>query len=104
MIDPSILEQRTEPRYVERVALQVEGKDVNGQLFVEVVLTENISRSGACIKLTRKVMIGQHLQIYTYDGHITKQAIVTSRWAVPDNGHWLVGLSINRPSKIWPNC
>jgi hypothetical protein len=92
---------RTEPRHVKHLPLRVEGIDVEGLFFVEIVFTENVSSSGACIMLKRNVPVGERLQVFINNGQIQNQAIGYARWVKDENGRWRVGLKFAHIPKSW---
>lgn len=106
MIEPKRLnrdwsERRTENRYKERFPLRVQGRDREGKFFVEVVLTENVSCSGACITLNREVPIGERLHIFLKKGLLQSQATVKTCWIKEYRGKWCLGVKFERSPKQW---
>src|SRR5215212_7431853 len=96
----SIIE-RVEPRRSAHLPLRVQGTDARGQFFVEVVLTENVSNSGACVTLTQQVSVGERLHVFISNGSLQTQAIGHARWVNDENGRCRVGLKFERPPKAW---
>lgn len=103
MVEQSIANRRKEPRHHQQLPLRIQGEDNNGQIFVEVVLTQNISLSGVCVLLNRQVEIGQELQIFTCSSLIPRQATAKACWVRREKDLWMVGLYFERHSKIWKN-
>jgi hypothetical protein len=93
--------ERTEQRLSKHFPLRVQGTDIRGLFFVEIVLTENVSSSGICIKLNRNVPVGERLHVFISNGQIQNQAIGRARWVIGENGQWRVGLKFDRPPKVW---
>ena len=101
MKKPDWIMERTEPRLSKHFPLRVQGTDTRGLFFVEIVLTENVSNSGLCIKLNRNVLVGERLQVFISNGQIQNQAIGRAKWVVGENGHWRVGLKFDHRPKTW---
>jgi hypothetical protein len=101
MIEMQYTEKRSESRLSERHPLRVQGNDINGQFFVEITLTENVSSAGLCVVLDHEVATGTNLQIYFNIGSLQKQAYVTTCWVQSLSGRWRVGLQLSKPPKGW---
>src|SRR5437868_6142800 len=99
MTEPDELERRRETRHPERLPLRVQGTDVRGHFFVEVVLTENVSYSGACITINREVAVGDRLHVFISNGILQNQISGSTCWVSNENGRWRVGLKFERPPK-----
>jgi hypothetical protein len=103
MVEQSFANRRKEVRHPQQLPLRIQGQDSKGQIFVEVVLTQNISLSGACLLLNKEIKIGQELQIFSCNGLIPHQATAKVCWVKRENDFWMVGLHFERSTKIWKN-
>ncbi len=101
MIEINRIDRRKEARHCERLPLRVQGTDDEGRFFVEIVLTENISVSGACITLNRKVAVGARLHVFISNGMIQNQVIANICWINHQNESCRIGLKFERSLKAW---
>jgi hypothetical protein len=65
---------RNEPRAKLRLSLSIRGLDKNGQYFVEVIQTEDVSKHGLCFVLTkRELEINSIIEIVGFQGKFNAQ-------------------------------
>lgn len=101
MTEQDYLERRQEVRHPKQYPLRIQGIDSGGNFFVEIVLTENISLSGFCIRLSRELAVGQRLHVFTSTGQLQKQLSASVRWISGQNSKWAVGVKLERSGKAW---
>lgn len=92
-------QERQELRHDRRIPVMVQGTDNSNKFFAELVLTENVSHSGACLELESPVSPGQRLKIYFQNGQ--RQAIASVKWTREVNGRSRVGLKFEHKVKNW---
>lgn len=81
------------------VRLNVEGKDRDGQGFVDEVYTEDVSRRGVCIRLSRELGIGDLLTMSGLEGQFHVEGVVKYLHQAEDG--WRVGLQFLTTPKRW---
>ena len=96
--------RRKEPRHREQLPLKIQGFDFYGQFFVEIIITNNISLSGACVSLKHQIKAGQQLQLFTCGNLIPNQTTAKACWVQRQGESWIVGLHFERSNKFWKNA
>lgn len=81
------------------VKLSVEGKDRDGQTFIDEVYTEDVSRRGVCIRLNRYVGIGDLLKLSGLEGQFQVEGVV--KYTHASDNCWRVGVHFLTTPKRW---
>jgi hypothetical protein len=72
--------KRSDPRASLIIPVVIEGEDFSGNSFREETVTENVSRTGACIVVQRQLRLGTLINIIACQGKFQSQAIVKGIW------------------------
>lgn len=81
------------------VKLLIEGKDRFGQTFTDEVYTEDVSRRGVCLRLSRQVGIGDLLKLSGLEGQFQAEGVV--KYTHQSEGSWRVGIQFLATPKRW---
>ncbi|MFN7926741.1 MAG: PilZ domain-containing protein [Blastocatellia bacterium] len=81
------------------VKLMVEGKDRFGQVFTDEVYTEDVSRRGVCLRLSRQVGVGDLLKLSGLDGQFHVEGVV--KYTHQAENSWRVGIHFLTTPKRW---
>ncbi len=81
------------------VKLLIEGKDRFGQVFTDEVYTEDVSRRGVCLRLSRQVGIGDLLKLSGLEGQFHVEGVV--KYTHQADGGWRVGIQFLATPKRW---
>ena len=81
------------------VKLSVEGKDREGQSFVDEVYTEDVSRRGVCLQLNRHVSVGDLVRLMGLDGQFNVEGVV--KYTHQGENDWKVGVQFLNTPKRW---
>ncbi|MBS1812716.1 MAG: PilZ domain-containing protein [Acidobacteria bacterium] len=81
------------------VKLMIEGKDRFGQVFTDEVYTEDVSRRGVCLRLSRQVGVGDLLKLSGLEGQFQVEGVV--KYTHQSDGSWRVGLHFLTTPKRW---
>ena len=79
--------------------LVINGKDQGGQPFEEEVYTEDVSRRGVCLRLSREVGVGEVVRLTGLDGQFQTEGVVKYAHARDDQRQ--VGLQFLSTPKRW---
>jgi hypothetical protein len=94
-------ERRGETRIECEIPVVVHAPDERGGFFEEFTVVENYSHSGACIRLTRKVLPGSLLvlsaRFYPLEGTVK----VNTLWQEQSGGTHKVGVMFLHPEENW---
>lgn len=81
------------------VKLLIEGKDRFGQVFTDEVYTEDVSRRGVCLRLSRQVGIGDLLKLSGLEGQFHVEGVV--KYTHQADAGWRVGIQFLATPKRW---
>jgi len=81
------------------VKLTIEGKDQDGQSFSEEAYTEDVSRRGVCIRLSRALGVGEIIHLSGLEGQFQVEGVI--RYAHIKDGQWRVGVHFLSAPKRW---
>ena len=94
-------ERRRAARIPLRVPLMVEGIDLDGAVFREHAETENVSLTGACIKVAHRLAPGSILQITAVKFPFRATAAVRLAWQDEVDGVLKVGVEFTDTTQNW---
>ena len=94
-------ERRSEERVECEIPVLVHAPDERGVFFEEATVIENYSATGACLRLSRKVVPGSFLVVsaryYPLEGTVR----VNTVWQEPSGGGLRVGVMFLHPEENW---
>lgn len=93
---------RDDPRVPLREPVILEGRDTEGNPFIEEAFTENVSREGLCVEMSCALKPGTVLQVCApYDGFRSQACVAAVRPSKSQPGKFLTGLNFFKPNKDW---
>lgn len=81
------------------IKLTVEGKDRFGQVFTDEVYTEDVSRRGVCLCLSRQIGVGDLLKLTGLEGQFQVEGVV--KYTHQAEGAWRIGVHFLTTPKRW---
>jgi hypothetical protein len=94
-------ERRREARVQYEIPVVVHAPDERGEFFEESTVVENFSPSGACVRMSRKVLPGTFLvlsaRFYPLEGTVK----VNTVWQEESGGCHKVGVMFLHPDENW---
>ncbi len=93
--------KRTEPRISLHLPVIIEGDDTDSNHFSEATFTENVSKSGACIIVTRQLKLGSTVKVSGCQGKFEAQATVRGIWIDDHDRKTKIGVQFNGPTTNW---
>lgn len=93
--------KRKETRVLLAVRVIIEGVDAENQPFVEEAMTENVSKSGACIIIDRVLKLGSIVNLVAFQGKFSSKAEVKALWFDEGEKRKKVGVRFVEPPSNW---
>jgi hypothetical protein len=94
-------DQRREVRIVMRIPVTIEGRDHDGNSFLEETTTLNVSSSGACIATGNRISAGSILKISSSRLNFKSEAEVRLIWQDKDEGFLRIGVEFIDSNDNW---
>ena len=93
--------KRKEARIHLAVPVTIEGLDGSDQAFVEETTTENVSKNGACIVVSRILKLGSVITIMAFQGRFKCQGEIRAIWVDENDKKKKIGILFTEPTVNW---
>jgi hypothetical protein len=93
--------KRIDPRISLVVPVVIEGEDLSNNPFREETITENVSKTGACIIVQRQIKLGTFITVIAFEGKFRSQAIVKGIWIDDRNKKMKIGVQFSGAVQNW---
>lgn len=81
------------------IKLTLEGRDQNGEQFTEEVYTEDVSRRGVCVRLSRQLGVGEIIKLTGLDGQFQVEGVI--KYSHLSDGECRAGVHFLAAPKRW---
>lgn len=93
--------RRLEARISLVMPVVIEGDDISNNHFTEETTTENVSKSGACIIVSRQLKLGTLITVTASQGKFRGQAVVKGIWIDDHDKKTKIGIQFSGPIQNW---
>jgi|SRR3989442_15942498 hypothetical protein len=93
--------KRLEARISLVMPVIIEGDDISNNHFREETTTENVSKSGACLLVTRQLKLGGLVTLTACQGKFKGQAVVKGIWIDDHDKKTKIGIQFSGPVQNW---
>ncbi|PYV41775.1 MAG: hypothetical protein DMG06_16090 [Acidobacteria bacterium] len=93
--------KRSEARIALAMPVTIEGDDISNNHFREETTTENVSKSGACLAVTRELRLGTAITVTACQGKFKGQAVVKGIWIDDYDRKTKIGIQFSGPIQNW---
>jgi PilZ domain len=93
--------KRLDPRISLVVPVVIEGEDLSNNPFREETITENVSKTGACIVVQRQIKLGTFITVIAFEGKFRSQAIVKGIWIDDRDKKTKIGVQFSGSLQNW---
>ncbi len=93
--------KRKEARIHLVVPVTIEGLDGSDQPFVEETTTENVSKNGACIVVSRILRLGSVITIMAFQGRFKCKGEIRAIWVDENDKKKKIGILFTEPTVNW---
>ena len=93
--------KRIEPRIVLKLPIVLEGTDIDNICFREETTTENVSKHGACLIVSHKLLVGNTVTVSGSNGKFKSQATIKGIWIDDTDRKIKIGIQFVGPVQNW---